>query len=112
MKSVIIMASLALCITPAFAQTGSPENDTVLIPSERCGTVLLHAIGLTRIYFKDGTIKKNCLIKEIQSQWIVYMKDKTLHDAAIDKIRKIEFPDQLRAIYFDEKNKPFIGAVR
>lgn len=90
---------------PAFSQAA---KDTVLIHCEYGGTIPLKKIGITRIYFKDGSIRKDCTLKEFKGQWLIYIKDGSLHDVEIDKISRIELANKTMAIYFDEKFKPLV----
>jgi hypothetical protein len=76
----------------------------------RKDSMLISRLGNTRIVFKDGSIRKNCKVKEINAYWIIYEKDGSLHDLMIEKIRRIEICDgTMQAIFFNEKNKPEIG---
>lgn len=111
MKYTWIFANLFLLTGMAFAQTQMNGRDTVKIACEYGGSVLLSKLGTARILFKDNTIKKNCTIKEIKEYWVVYMKDRSLHDAQIDKIKRIEMDDQSYAIYFDSQNKPILKKI-
>lgn len=103
---ILLMTSLALA--PAFhSQAAAQPSDTVVLiyngrPME------LSALGVTKVFLKDGTIKINCVIVEMHAGWIVYKKDRTLHDLAIDKIKRIESPKEMVSVYFDEKHHPHI----
>lgn len=67
------------------------------------------SLGSLRIVEKDGTIKKNVILKEIHSYWIIYEKDGSLHDFLISTIDRIEIGDKKsKAIYFDRKGKATI----
>ena len=93
---------------PMMAQTNnSVTNRTETQQLEKKDSIPLSQLEKTRIVLKDGSIKKNCHIKEINDYWILYLKDGSLHDQAIDKIRRIEITDgTMRAVFFDENNRP------
>lgn len=67
------------------------------------------SLGSLRIIEKDGTIKKNAILKEIHSYWIIYEKEGSLHDFLISAIDRIELGNKKgQAIYFDKKGKATI----
>ncbi len=98
---------------PMFAQTKSPDNTVGADSTTKKNvpnTLLLSRLENTRIIFKDGNIRKNCKVKEINDYWIVYEKDGSLHDLMIEKIKRIEIGNgTMPAVFFDEKNKPEIS---
>lgn len=53
----------------------------------------LAGLGTGQIIEKDNTIIKHITLKEIKEQWIVYIKDQSLHDKHMDYIRRLEFPN-------------------
>jgi hypothetical protein len=112
MRNFGIIAKLLLISGLCFAQTNEINKDSIRIAYQFGGTILLSNLGSTRIFLKDNTIKKHCAIKEINEYWIVYKKDRVLHDLMIDKIKVIELEDEMRVMYFDEKNKPIIKIIR
>ena len=105
---LLLGLSIFLCV-PIFAQTiDSTKADNHV---EKKDSVLISKLKKTRIVLKDGSIKKNCRIKEINDYWIVYEKDGVLHDQQIDKIKRIEISDgTMNAVFFDDKNRPKIGS--
>ena len=111
MKHVIMIAGLLPLTSPIIAQLIQNKDNLLKIDCANREKIALNKIGYTRINFKDGTVKKGCLIKEIKPNWIVYLKDRVLHDEMIDKIKWIELEDKMSAIYFDEKNNPFIKKI-
>jgi hypothetical protein len=52
----------------------------------------LAGLGTGQLIEKDNTILKRITLKEIKDQWIVYLKDQSLHDKHMDYIRRLEFP--------------------
>ncbi len=107
MKQLIVIGFL-ISAGSMFAQTVQCINDEVKIRYDTGEEISVSGIGKTRIVFKDGSIKKNCVIKEIKQNFIVYLKDGVLHDAEISKLKWIELDDGIKALYFDENNKPLI----
>ena len=53
----------------------------------------LKALGTGKIFEKDNSILKNIKILEIKEYWIVYEKNSSSHDIAMEVIRRIEFPE-------------------
>ena len=107
--TIPLMICLLMFIwVPMFAQTtNNTTNQDVSKQIEKQDTGLLSKLAKTRIVLKDGSIKKNCRIKEINSYWIVFEKDGSLHDQMIDKIKRIEICDgKMNAVIFDKMNKP------
>lgn len=90
------------------------ENKTTItkIKDAYGNEVELTSLGNTRIVLKDGSIKKNCVLKEIKMNGVVYMKDQVLHDMQIDRIKRIELGDGWNAIYFDDKNLPSVSGIK
>ena len=126
----LMICLLMFMWVPMFAQTSDPETiETGIMPVRTTGvqsdvkkqnprtcegkkdSSLLSRLIKTRIVLKDGSMKKNCRIKEMHSYWIVYEKDGSLHDQMIDKIQRIEICDgTMHAVFFDEKNRPLTGS--
>ena len=111
MKHIILMAGFLLMAGPVIAQIILNKDNLPKINDAQGEAVVLNKIGKTRLILKDNTIKKDCILKEIKTNWIVYMKDKVLHDMMIDRIKYIELNDGLTAIYFDKKNNPIIKKI-
>lgn len=53
----------------------------------------LKALGSGRIVEKDKTIITNIQLVEVHDYWIVYLKQGSLHDLLLERIDRIEFPD-------------------
>ena len=49
-------------------------------------------LGVGKIIEKDNSIVKQITLKEIKEYWIVYLKDESMHDKAMEVIKRIEFP--------------------
>lgn len=114
--SMLIGLSLFLWMPLLYNPVGRFEQITNSIKKqnasnfiERKDSIILSRLKNTRIVFKDGSIRKNCTVKEINNYWIVYEKDGSLHDLEIEKISRIEIGNgTMKAVFFDEKNKPGI----
>jgi hypothetical protein len=116
MTTISMLIGLSMFIwvpmfTPTgFAQTeGSTQKENAPNNIKKKDSLLLSRLRNTRIVFKDGSIRKNCKVKEINDYWIVYEKEGSLHDLMIEKVSRIEIGDgTMQAVFFDEKNKPGI----
>lgn len=71
----------------------------------------LAKLGTGRIIGKDNCITKDIMLKEVQSTWIVYVKNESLHDKAFDYIKRLEFPTSAWGAVKVEflNNKPVIS---
>src|SRR3990172_7198428 len=107
MTTISMLIGLSMFLwAPMFAQTADSTKKNTPGNIERKETSLISMLKNTRIVFKDGSIRKNCKVKEINDYWIVYEKNGSLHDLMIEKIRRIEISDgTTQAVLFDEKNK-------
>ena len=109
MRLQFVIAGLFFMTGILSAQNEKSRTDQNLI---RCGngdSISLISLGYVRIVLKDGSQKIKCVIKEIKPGYIIYLKDKVMHDIMIDKIRMIVTQDESKVIYFDERNKPTIS---
>ena len=111
MKQIIMIAGLLLLAGPVIAQIVYNKDNLPKLYNAKGEEIALSRIGNTRIVLKDRTIRKDCILKEIKTNWIVYMKDRVLHDMMIDAIKWIELEDGTSAIYFDVKNNPIIKNI-
>ena len=70
---------------------------------------LQNQLGEGRIILKDNRIYKRTKIHKIHPYWIEYVKNGSLHDLMIEKIKRIEIGREIqKVIVFDKKNKPVI----
>ena len=78
------------------------------IQADSTGTV--PDLGKGTLYLKENRIIKNIRIREIKSYWIVYEKDRNLHDKMMDEIIRIDFPEAKPGPVrmFFENNKPVL----
>ena len=105
---------LAACICLAHSETQAQQKDTLnysLGTQRRSGGIALNQLGVCTIKLKDGTRFINCAIKEIKSLWVVYQKDKALHDLTIERIKCIVPENENFVIWFDDKNKAVTGSA-
>lgn len=79
---------------------GPDSINSVLLNKQE---VSLTKYGPAQIKMKDGTIYKNCVITLIKPHYIVYTKNKTLHDHMIDKIAKITFVNYPLQLQFNNE---------
>lgn len=117
----VITKIICLSLFPwasVFAQTEQQDKSDITnginnkVLNNNDNSMLLSRLGNTRIIFKDGSIRKNCKIKEIHEYWIVYEKEGSLHDQLTENIKRIEIGDKtMQAVFFDENNKPFIKTI-
>ena len=105
--TVLIGLSLFMWV-PMMAQTGTTKQNAPEVIGKG-DSVLLSKLHNTRIVLKDGTIKKNCSVKEINAYWIVYEKEGSLHDLMIDEIERIELA-KMQAVFFNDNHKPSLGS--
>jgi hypothetical protein len=102
MKKLFTSCFLLLSFTLR-PQSAQRKAQTMIRNTEGIETELA-SLGKVQIVLRDGTMKKDCIIREISENGVVYMKDRALHDMQIDKIRKIRLADGTHVISFDEKN--------
>ena len=108
MKNLILFLIFSLLVTLlSIEESFSQTMDSISLEN---GQVLsLSTIGAVSIITKKEGIKKNCTIKEINSSYVVYEKDGSLHDILIQKIDRIETePNNDTVIFFNSVNKPMI----
>ena len=106
MLNYLIIACLCITKYVCMAQTTSAGCDS--LGKNSSGGIALNRFGVSTIKLKDGTMLKNCAIKEIKPLWVVYVKNRTIHDIMIDKINYIVTEDNL-LLWFDESGKPMTG---
>ena len=104
----------AFLIGLLFLFSGGPQEGKAQ-EVDSCRTLLANglnlkweAMGKTKIYLKDGTIKVRCTIREVRKLFVLYEKDGALHDLLIERIDHLEVPDQKFLIYFNNEKRPII----
>lgn len=107
MKKYLLMAGASLSFIVALGQTtvSSDSPDKQML----AGGVALNKLGMCTIYLKDGTIYKNCTIRNIHPLYVEYIKNKTLHDFQIERIKCIIPTNENFVIWFDEQKKPVVA---
>src|ERR1700752_4097897 len=53
----------------------------------------LKKLGVGKIFEKDNCVLKKITLVEVNENSIVYLKDGSMHDMAIESIKRIEFPE-------------------
>ena len=72
---------------------------------------IISKLCASRIVLKNGEIIKNCGVRAIDYSRIVYERCGRIYDEMIGAVERIEICDgTMRAVFFDEKNKPEIGS--
>lgn len=107
MKKYLLMAGACLSFIVSSGQT-TVSRDT-LGKQTLAGGIALNKLGMTTIYLKDGSIYKNCTIKAIHSLYVEYIKNKTLHDFHIERIKCIVPINEEFVIWFNEEKKPVVS---
>ncbi len=82
MRQLIIIACFGLLLVSAVIQKPWPD----LSKKED-----LKTLGMGRIVETDGSIFTKIILEEVNDYSIVYIKNESLHDMAIDKINRMEF---------------------
>jgi len=88
---------------------GQNYTDSLCRKSKSAEGISFNKLGVATIYLKDGTLTKNCAIKEIKPLWVVYQKNRTLHDILIEKIDCIVPLDENFVLWFNEKKVAVIS---
>ena len=104
---------LAACICLAYSETRAQQKDTLnysLGLQSGSGGIALNRLGVCTIKLKDGTRFINCAIKEIKPLWVVYQKNRALHDLTIERIKCIVPENENFVIWFDAENKALAGS--
>lgn len=107
MKKYLLMAGACLSFIVGSGQT-TVSRDT-LGKQTLSGGIALNKLGMTTIYLKDGTIYKDCTIRAIHPLYIEYIKNKTLHDFHIERIKCIVPSSEDFVIWFNEEKKPVVS---
>lgn len=94
--------------TEALCQTKS--NDTLAVSGGGTTFLSISSLGKCTIYLKDKSQLLHCIIKEVNSFWIVYQKNYALHDMMKERIRCIETENGIFIISFDEKGNAWLNS--
>lgn len=94
-----------ICIAHSEAPAQSTASDSLGNSISSSGGIPLNRLGVCTIKLKDGTRLINCAIKEVKSLWVVYVKNRTVHDITIERIKCIVPENETFVIWFDDKNK-------
>lgn len=109
MNKYLFIACICLLYSETQAQNDTTNHSPGKIQSSS-GGIALNRLGVCTIKLKDGTRLIKCAIKEITPLFVSYVKNKTLHDIMIDKIKCIVPENENIVICFDVKNRAITGA--
>lgn len=109
MYKYIIIASVCLVCNEAFAQQNA-SSDSLGNSISSSGGIAYNRMGVCTIKLKDGTRLINCAIKEIKPLYVVYVKNRVMHDMMKDKIKCIVPENDYFVIWFDAKNNAVAGS--
>ena len=91
----------------------SSKSDTLIKKIETTLEILktFHKkYGAATMTLKDRSIYKRIIVHEINSYWIVFLKDGSLHDMLIEKISRIYYgKGEGPIVTFNEENQIVIG---
>ncbi|MBP7807886.1 MAG: hypothetical protein KA163_01205 [Bacteroidia bacterium] len=108
MYKYIIIAGICLANSEAPAQTtGSDSLGNSLSSS---GGIAYNRMGVCTIKLKDGTRLINCAIKEIKPLYVVFIKNRVMHDITKERVKCIVPENENFVIWFDEKNNAIAGS--
>jgi hypothetical protein len=101
MYRYIITACICLASSEAFAQKTCSDS-----LGNSSGGIAYNRLGVCTIKMKDGTRLINCAVKEVKPLYIVFIKNRVMHDVMKDKIKCIVPENETFVIWFDDKNVP------
>ena len=108
MYKYIITACICLASSEASAQQTS--SDSLGNSMSNSGGIAYNRLGACTIKLKDGTRFINCAIKEIKPLWVVYIKNRVMHDITKERIKCIVPENENFVIWFDAKNNAVAGS--
>lgn len=82
MKNVILLTAIWLLSL----SSGNIKSGPDLTKKED-----LKALGFGKIFETDKTITTRIMLEEVADYYVVYIKNESLHDMAMDRINRIEF---------------------
>lgn len=103
MYKYIIIAGICLACNEAFAQQDA-SSDSLGNSISSSGGIAYNRMGVCAIKLKDGTRLINCAIKEIKPLYVVYIKNRVMHDITKERVKCIIPENESFVIWFDEKN--------
>lgn len=103
MYRYILTACICFAGCEAIAQINS-NNDSLGNSISSSGGIAYNRMGVCTIKMKDGTRLINCAIKEIKPLYVVFVKNRVMHDIMKEKVKCIVPENENFVIWFDEKN--------
>ena len=89
MTKYLFLVILYLANSNITAQKNKVGNDSLGNTQSGSGGIAYNRFGDCTIKLKDGTRLIHCTLKEIKALYVVYQKNKALHDMAIERIKCI-----------------------
>lgn len=109
MYRYILTACICFAGCEASAQVNSGSDS--LGNSNGCsGRIAYNRLGVCTIKMKDGTRLINCAVKEIKPLYVVFVKNRVMHDVMKEKVKCIVPENETFVIWFDEKNFPIAAS--
>ncbi len=108
MIKYFIGAMLYLAISNIRAQNA--VNDSLGNPQSSSGGIAYNRMGDCTIKMKDGTRLIHCAIKELKPLYVIYVKNRVMHDIMKDKVKCIVPENEIFVVWFDDKNVPIVGS--
>jgi len=117
MRQTIIVAAVALVTlfssTTSYTTAQIPKTKTTSNGTKTPIDVLkeLHQkYGPARLVLKDRGVYKKITVYEINDEWLVFLKDGSLHDMSIERIARIEYGKEYGPrVTFNNDNKIVIS---
>jgi hypothetical protein len=107
MIKYFIAAVLYLAISNIRAQTAA--NDSLGNLQSSSGGIAYNRMGDCTIKMKDGTRLIHCAVREIKPLYVIFVKNRVMHDVMKDKVKCIVPENETFVIWFDDKNMPVAG---
>jgi hypothetical protein len=104
MTKYLLVAMLYMAYSKAEAQAKSDAKDSLGNAKSTIGGIAFNRFGVCTIKLKDGTRLINCALKAVNANSISYIKNRVMHDMAIDRIKCIVPENDYIVVWFDEKN--------
>ncbi len=109
MYRYIITACICLANSEAFAQVNL-NNDSLGNSNSSSEGIAYNRLGICTIKMKDGTRLINCAVKEMKPLYVVFVKNRVMHDVMKDKIKCIVPTNENFVLWFDENNVPVVAS--
>lgn len=108
MTKYLIVAVLYLANSDVHAQNAT--NDSLGNLQCSAGGIAYNRMGDCTIKMKDGTRLVHCAIKELKPLYVIFVKNRVMHDVMKDKVKCIVPANENFVIWFDDKHLPVAGS--